>query len=151
MITELKLYHPETLNQILAMQRASYKIEADLIGFYAIPPLVETKKNLKNCGESFFGYYIKDILAGFISYRIDGEILGICRVAVHQDYFRMGIASALLDHVLSLFPDARKAVVSTGKKNLPAASLYLKHGFIKTGDAEIEDNIFVTEYEKPLP
>lgn len=147
MIQRIDLNNPDLLNQILTLQRVSYLIEAEIIDYYEIPPLTETLEELMNCGECFYGYFTEGILAGFLSYTMEDHILDICRVAVHPDYFRKGIADSLLRQALSL-PGIQKAIVSTGKKNLPALRLYQKHGFNMIRDKEIGNGIYLSELEK---
>lgn len=149
MIQRIDLNIPDLLNQIITLQRVSYLIEAEMINYYEIPPLVETKEELINCDECFYGYFSQGILAGFLSYTEENHILDICRVAVHPDYFRKGIADSLLKQALSL-PGIRKAIVSTGMKNLPALRLYQKHGFSVVSDREIGSGIYISVLEKYL-
>ena len=149
MIHNIDLHNPDHLDKVITLQRVSYLIEAEIIDFYEIPPLVETREELIHCGEHFVGYFIDDVLAGFLSYTEEDHVLDICRVAVHPDHFRKGIANSLLKQVLSL-PGIQKAIVSTGKKNLPALRLYQKHGFVIVGDKEIGNGIFLTNLEKEL-
>lgn len=149
MIQVIDIHDPDLLDRIITLQRVSYLIEAKMIDFYEIPPLVETREELMNCGECFFGYFIDDDLAGFLSYMVEDHILDICRVAVHPDYFRKGIADSLLKQVLTL-PGIQKSIVSTGKKNLPALQLYQKNGFTIVRDKEIGNGIYITELEREL-
>ncbi len=149
MIEKIDLQNPVLLDKLLSLQRTSYQIEAEIINYDEIPPLLETKEQLKDCGESFYGYFVNEILAGFLSYTEENHTLDICRVAVHPDYFRRGIADALLAQVLSL-PGLQKAIVSTGKQNLPALRLYQKHGFTIVGDREIAKGIYLTDLEKRI-
>ena len=149
MIQRIDLNDSVLLNQIITLQRVSYLIEAEMIDYYEIPPLVETREELVNCVEHFYGYFMDDVLAGFLSYTKEDHILDICRVAVHPDYFRKGIAGELLTFALSL-PDITKAIVSTGKKNLPALRLYQKYGFLVMRDKNIGNGVYLTELEKIL-
>lgn len=148
MIKKLDLSNEETAKDILELQTASYKIEAELIGFSEIPPLKDTLDSLKKCQETFYGYYKDDALAGIISYKITDNILDIYRVAVHPSFFRMGIADALINFVENLHKYIGKAAVSTGKENLPAVSLYLKEGYKKVRDVKVSEGIYITEFEK---
>ena len=84
-------------------------------------------------------------LLGFISYEYEGDVVSICRLVVHPNYFRKGIASELLQHVLSATPKAVSIIVSTGAKNLPALALYERHHFYKVHDIEVEPTIFITQ------
>lgn len=148
MIKKLNLNNTEIVKTILELQKASYRIEAKLIGFYDIPPLKDTIESLKECGEIFYGYYIEDTLAGIISYKLIDDVLDIHRVAVKPRFFHMGIAGKLINFVEELEDYKNKVVVSTGKENIPAVSLYLKNGYKKTKDIEISKGIYLTQFEK---
>ncbi|MBU5675842.1 GNAT family N-acetyltransferase [Alkaliphilus sp. MSJ-5] len=150
MIKKLNLKETETAKNVLKLQIASYKVEAEIIGFYEIPPLKDTINSLKECNEIFYGYHIKDTLAGIISYKIIDDVLDIHRVAVHPQFFKMGIAGKLINFVEGLESNITKVVVCTAKRNLPAINLYLKNGYKDIKDIEISENIYLTEFEKIL-
>ncbi|WP_055668697.1 GNAT family N-acetyltransferase [Desnuesiella massiliensis] len=150
MIRKLNLKDIETVKRVLEVQIASYKIEAQIINFYEIPPLKDTIDTLKNCDETFYGYYINDTLAGIISFKIIENTLDIHRVAVHPQFFRMGIAGKLFNYVENIQNNINKVVVRTGRDNLPAVNLYLKNGFQKIKDIEISKDIYLTQLEKIL-
>lgn len=148
MIKKLNLEDMKTTTNVLELQIASYKIEAELIGFYEIPPLKDTLASLNECDEIFYGYFINDILAGIISYKVIENILDIHRVAVHPCFFKRGIAGKLVSFIEKVEDNINKFVVCTGKENIPAVNLYLKNGYQKTQDIEISKGIYLTEFEK---
>lgn len=150
MIKRLNLKDIETVKRIMDLQRDSYKIEAQLIGFYEIPALKETIESLQQCDEIFYGYYVNDVLAGIISFKIIDDVLDIHRVAIHPNFFRMGIANKLINFIEGLDSNIKRIVVCTGKDNLPAVNLYLKNGYKKKKDIEIKNRIYITEFEKIL-
>lgn len=150
MIEKLDLEDQETTMHILELQTASYRIEADIIGFDRIPPLQDTLYSLRECDEIFYGYYVGDALAGIISYKILGTVLDIHRVAVHPRFFRRGIADKLVRFVEGIDGGIEKIVVGTGKKNLPAVKLYLKNGYTAQRDVEISEGIYITEFLKEI-
>jgi hypothetical protein len=51
----LDLSDPGTLRRLRDLQRASYAVEAELIGFDGIPALRESLEELRDCGESAGG------------------------------------------------------------------------------------------------
>ena len=127
-IQRLDLQHAPTVERVLEIQQASYTIEAELIGTRNIPPLHDTIESLQNSEEHFYGYWIDDEIAGLIAVTLEDDTLDICRMAVHPDYFRRGIASALLTFALSAHSAAARTIVATGSRNDPAKQLYLRHG-----------------------
>ena len=150
MIKKINLTDIETAKNVLELQMASYRIEAELIGFHDIPPLKDTIESLMACDEVFYGYHINDVLAGIISFKIIEKVLDIHRVAVHPLFFRMGVANNLINYIEELENNINKIVVCTGKLNLPAVNLYLKNGYQKKKDIEISKDIYITEFEKIL-
>ncbi|MEK3979601.1 GNAT family N-acetyltransferase [Psychrobacillus sp. FSL K6-2836] len=130
---------------ILSIQLPAYKVEADLIGFDGIPQLLDTIEDIKNSKELFFGKLDGSKLVGFLSYEDTEELIDICRLVVDPNYFRKGIASELIDYLLSIKNSEKNVVVSTGAKNVPAITLYERHNFKKVADIEIEPNFYITQ------
>ena len=79
----LDLSDPDTLRRLRDLQRASYAVEAELIGFDGIPALHESLEELRDCGESFLGLDDETGLAGAVSWvRLQDGTLDICRLMV---------------------------------------------------------------------
>jgi hypothetical protein len=51
----LDLCDQPTASELLELQRRAYRVEAELIGSFAIPALHETLAELQRCGETFLG------------------------------------------------------------------------------------------------
>lgn len=149
-IKQLDMRNPEVLERVVALQKASYKVEAELIGFDNIPPLHDTVETISETEETFCGAYINENLAGIVSYIVDGGIFDIYRMAVDPIYFRKGVGNRLLTYVLNIGKDefVEKFVVSTGMKNEPAKQLYLKNGFELLGDKAVAGGLMITTFEK---
>ena len=64
----LDLSEPDTLRRLWDLQRASYAVEAKLIGFDGIPALHESLEELRDCEESFLGLDDETGLAGAVSW-----------------------------------------------------------------------------------
>ncbi|GHH96744.1 GNAT family N-acetyltransferase [Neobacillus kokaensis] len=150
MIKTLDLQDNSLLKNLFKLQKASYLIEAKLINFYKIPPLVETIDDLKNCSEKFYGYFEEKGLTGALSFTLDGEKLTICRLVVDPKHFRKGIAQKLLSAVEKNYPEIRVVKVATGKDNLPAKNLYLKNGYRLKRELEVTAGLYMCFFEKNL-
>ena len=144
----LDLSDPDTLRRLRDLQRASYAVEAELIGFDGIPTLHESLEELRDCGESFLGLDDETGLAGAVSWvRLQDGTLDICRLMVHPRAHRRGIATALLD-ALDRAEPAWRAVVSTGTANHPALGLYKRRGFTPAGTRLIAPGTSLTLLER---
>lgn len=135
--------------QLLSVQLPAYRIEAELIGFWDIPPLRDTTETMMESGETFVGYRIEGELAGFISYEDEGDALDICRMVVHPNYFRRGIAKSLVEYVLEGAGKHKRVKVSTGAGNKPAIALYRSFGFADAGEIEIAPGVRLALFELP--
>ncbi|REK71156.1 GNAT family N-acetyltransferase [Paenibacillus paeoniae] len=149
MIEKLNHREPITAKAMLAVQLPAYRIEADIIGFDDIPPLRDTAETIMASEETFVGYWLEEELAGFISYELDEHQLGICRMVVHPQYFRRGIAKGLLSYVLTGAGEQKRITVSTGAKNEPAKALYRSFRFTDAGEIEVAPEVSLALFELP--
>jgi len=129
-------------SRVVALQRAAYRIEADLIGFDGIPPLHEDVAAVRALELSWLGCWDDDRLIGLIAWSEADGVRDIDRVAVDPDQTGRGygrsLVAALMDH--------RTVTVSTGTANAPARSLYESMGFRVIGTDEIAPGVTVTRY-----
>lgn len=139
----------DTAEQVVKLQRASYLVEAKLIGFMQIPPLLEQSEDILSSEEIYYGYFVEQDLAGIISYTIDKGVLDICKVAIHPDFFKRGIATKLIRFVEQT-EGIKSIIVSTGLKNDPAVKLYTSLGFVETHISEVLQGVFIIHFEKKL-
>lgn len=150
MIVKLYNKNDSIAQEIVKLQKKSYSIEAQIIGYDEIPNLKDTVDSIKECEEVFFGYFIDDMLAGMITYKIIDDILDIHRMAVNPEHFRKGIAEKLISYIQDINRFVKKIVVSTGRENLPAVKLYEKLGFIKVEEFQVEKNLWIASFEKSI-
>lgn len=134
--------------ELLSLQRAAYAAEAALIGDDRIPPLHETLDALRAAPLSWTGAFVDDRLAGAIAWTEDGGVVDVHRLVVAPAMSRRGIGTALVRSVLA---PHRPTVVATGRDNLPARALYLRSGFVPTGDREVLPGLWVTGFRHDGP
>lgn len=149
MIIKLENKHRDIAQKILKVQIPSYRIEADIIGYYDIPPLKDTVEHIQKCQETFYGYIIEEELCGVISFKVNKGVVDIHRLIVHPNHFRKGIAQHLLDHILGS-KDYVAMKVSTGSKNTPAVQFYYKNGFQKIEEIVVDESLSISCFEKQL-
>lgn len=147
-IKRINWHERKEIQCVYELQRAAYFIEAKLIGTMNLPPLKESIEQFRNCEETFFGYYKGQELAGAISVSLEEGALTICRLVVHPNHFRQGIAQRLLQFIEHNIENVWRINVATGKENTPAVALYIKNGFRAVEDVEVEPGLFIRLFIK---
>lgn len=139
----------EAAEEVWALQHAAYRVEADLIGVADLPPLQDTVESLRQSQETFIGLRgAEGELLGVIAYEQEQEgRYTICRVMVNPDYFRQGVGSRLLTHLLDAFPGVHWSVTAEAR-NLPALALYERAGFARTGAFQPAPDITLVQLER---
>lgn len=150
MIRKINLHHIKEAIRVLDLQNVSYRVEAKIIGLEDIPPLNETIETLQQSNETFYGYFSGEQLLGAISYKKTDRLLEICRLMVHPDHFRQGIAGSLLTFIEEQEVGIDKITVMTGEKNKPAKKLYQRHGFVRSAKREVTPGLMMISFEKTI-
>ena len=130
--------------RVVEIQQAAYRVEAQMIGFDRIPPLLETIDDVRSQPLSWLGSFEEHPLAGIIGWTVANGVCDIDRLAVHPTFARRGHGRRLVSHLLQ----HDTIIVSTGTNNVPARHLYESLGFIRTGEHEIADGVTVAAYER---
>lgn len=143
------LHHrdPDRARDLVALQQVAYRVEAELIGSDAIPPLEETPDEIMALDLHFLAFMDGDVPVAAVGYRLSGDVLDVDRLMVDPRLFRRGLARRLLTETLATVPHHR-AVVSTGTANTPARRLYLDLGFRHVADHEAAPGLLVSRYER---
>ena len=148
-LVQLDIQDEIIAGQIWRLQHAAYAVEAELIGFLAIPPLMDTIETIRTCGETFFGILSDDEIVAAIACEFEGTQVRISRMMVHPDYFRRGLARRLIQHVEKQYPNTDTFTVSTGSKNEPAIRLYESMGYTACREWMPVVGLMITEFSKP--
>ena len=150
MISLVDIHQPEIGRQIYALQQAAYRIESELIGYPALPPLLESLETLQQSGEQFLVFQEAGQLAGVLAYTRSGSALEICRMMVSPAYFRRGIAAKLLEALEAIEAEVTQIVVSTAAQNLPALALYQKYNYRQRFTTTLPDGLKLVTLCKQL-
>lgn len=150
MIKKIDITNPEIAFDVLRVQLPAYQTEASILNYYHLPPLHDNIDSLLNCGETFYGYYIRGILCGAISCKIKKHTADIHRLIVHPDYFQKGIAGKLLEFLEDRNKNIDTIIVATAAENNPAINFYIKNGFTKTSETKVEDGLILAHFKKNI-
>ncbi len=148
MLKTINIQDISITEKILKLQKSSYQIEAELIHYYKIPPLIETLNELINSTETFVVYENQQEIIGFLSYQIQQQNVEICRLAIHPNHLKNGIATKLFNFLLTI-KNIKQYIVSTAEKNLSAITFYLKNGFVETHKSTV-DNLVLVHFVKKI-
>ncbi|MGN7765102.1 GNAT family N-acetyltransferase [Paenibacillus sp. 22594] len=149
-IIKLDLQDGDTLSELWSLQHKAYRLEAEIIGFHEIPPLLETRDMLSRSEELFYGSFDDhgDLMGAVAVLEESPGKLTVTRMMVNPNFFRQGVAGNLLEYIFNLYWKMEQFIVSTGKLNVPAVTLYTKHGFIPAGIEEVAPGVELIEFHR---
>lgn len=150
LIVKVDIQNPDVARQIQALQLAAYQVESELIGYPQLPPLLETVEVLQGTGEQFLVFREAGHILGTVAYVRANDTLEICRLVVSPDQFRRGIAGKLLNVLEEIEPGISYLTVSTAEKNLPAITLYQKHGYFLAQRNILPDGLVLIQLHKQI-
>jgi len=149
-VVALDLDDEDVLQRLGALQRASYAVEAELIGVPSLPPQRETPVELRGSGETFLGALRDGELVGAVSFKRDGSTVDIHRLVVAPRAFRGGVATALLDALEARESGVERWRVGTGAANAPARELYERRGYRVTEERVVPGGIRWVRMDRPV-
>ena len=120
---------PVVAKRLYDLMQAAYTVEAQLLQDDDFPPLRRTLQKLSSAQSRFFGISEEGMLQAAIELVVMHAEVYIDALVVAPAQFRKGLGTALLQHVLALYP-GKTFIVQTGKANFPAVNLYHKAGFV---------------------
>lgn len=133
---------PYVVAAVLALQRASYLLEAKLIGDDRLPPLQEDERELAAWRGTWVLAWDGVELVGAIAWSGRGGLVDIEKLMVSPTATRQGVGTALLERVL-VASAGRQLMVATARDNVPAVSLYARHGFVRVADEQVPPGILI--------
>ena len=96
-ITLLDHRAPTVAEQIVEVQQAGYRVEAQLTGYDGMPGLPQDAPAVTGPRRGPARGHGRRQLVGVLGYARHGDLVDVDRLAVHPDHFRRGIGAALLD------------------------------------------------------
>ena len=110
-----------------------------------IPALHEDVEDLRSAELPWVAAFVDRRLVGAVGWRENDEELDVDRLVVAPEMHRRGVGSLLIRDVLQR-AGSRRVVVSTGRDNAPATSMYEQLGFVRLEDEEVVPRLWVTRY-----
>lgn len=147
---EIDLSDEPTARAVREVGLRAYAVEADLIGFDGIPALTETLAELRAQPLRWLGTAGPDGMpVAFLAWRrTDAGEVDVDRLCVDPGWFRLGLATELLTHLLASEPHG-DVLVSTGAANAPALALYQRVGFRQTGTSSPRPGLAMAHLRLP--
>lgn len=139
---------PAVAADVVRLQRAAYRVEADLIGFDGIPPLHESAADVTALDLTLLGAHDEGRLVGVVGYERRDGLVDVHRLAVDPAHHRRGVGRGLL-HELHRREEAAAAFeVSTGAANAPAIELYLRIGYRSIGTEHLPAGLVIERFRR---
>ena len=142
--------HPADAEEILALQRLAYVVEARLYDDWQLPPMTQSLDDLlvefeemtilKACSDG--------VIIGSVRGRQTGDSCYIGRIMVHPDHRRHGLATQLMVEIEGHFPDVTRFHLFTGSRSAGNLKLYLSLGYRVVGEEAYSPKIGIIFLEK---
>lgn len=118
--------------EILALQKICYISEAEIYSDYSIPPLIQTKNEIKAHFEDYF--FLKAVESGHIIGSVkarmsDHDTCYIGRLIVHPDFQNQGIGTQLMERIEEIFSKCQRWELMTGDKSERNIKFYEKRSY----------------------
>ena len=149
-IQEVDITDAAIAQQVHALQLAAYAVEAELIGYPALPPLHETPADLQHSGERFLACRQGEEIIGAASFVLANGVLDIGRMVVSPALARRGIGKHLLRALEDAAGEGTTVTVSTAEKNIPAVRLYEGAGYRLAERVMLPDGLVIVRFRKEI-
>lgn len=142
---------PQLAAELLALQRAAYAVEAELLGSDRIPPLHEGLDELRAVPLRWLGAVDGSGLVGAVAWSVAPEGIDLARLVIAPRAFRRGLGRRLVAAVQDRAAPGERVTVATGRVNAPARRLYEGLGFVAVQHREVEPGLWITRHEWTRP
>lgn len=128
---------------LLRLQHDAYLVQAGLIGSESLTSLAADGETLPAWRGQYLVAWRGTQLVGAVAWRIRDDIVEVDRVMVDPAAHRSGVATALLERMLSGLPGV-SIQTWTGRDNAPGIALYRRFGFEPVGDEQRPNGVWIT-------
>jgi GNAT superfamily N-acetyltransferase len=141
---------PADAEEILALQRLAYEVEARLYNDWQLPPMTQALDDLLVEFEemTILKACLGEAIIGSVRGRQTGDSCNVGRIMVHPDHRRRGLAVRLMLELEDYFPDVTRFHLFTGAKSAGNLQLYLGLGYVVVGEEVYSPHISIILLEK---
>lgn len=137
--------------EILSLQKLCYISEAEIYSDYSIPPLVQTKDEIKAHFEDYF--FLKAVESGRIIGSVKARMSShdtcyIGRLIVHPDFQNYGIGTQLMERIEEIFSKCKRWELMTGDKSEKNIKFYEKRGYHTFKIEKLTSKLNLVYFEK---
>ncbi|OPY34147.1 MAG: putative acetyltransferase [Methanomassiliicoccales archaeon PtaU1.Bin124] len=140
----------QDLPNILALQRAAFREEAEFVGDMNIKPMAQTLDDLRQeFGKAVILKYEENgtIIGSVRAYPENGTCY-INRLIVHPDHWSKGIGTALMDAVELEFKDADRFELFTRTDHRRTRPFYQRLGYLPFKEEKVSQTLTFVYLEK---
>ena len=137
--------------QILKLQRLSYRTEAALYDDWTLPPLTQTLRELleQYDDHTILAARLGDEVVGSVRARLKDGTCYVGRLVVHPRLQRRGLGTRLMREIEASFPDARRYELFTGHLSEGSLRLYRRLGYEEFREEVISSALRLVYLQKP--
>ena len=141
---------PEDAGEILALQKAAYRVEAERYDDFDIPPMLQTLGEMSEDIEAklVLKAVIDGHIVGSVRAWMKGDTCYIGRLIVGPEMQDRGIGTALMEEVERRFGGTGRFVLFTGHRSDKNLHLYGKLGYKSYKTKPVHDGLTLIFLEK---
>lgn len=142
----------EDAEPILKLQKLAYLSEAEIIGDYNIPPLIQTLEETieEFMQKSVLKAIVENRIVGSVRAYLENETCFIGKLIVHPDHQNKGIGTKLMNEIEAHFKYAKRFELFTSSKSQKNIYLYKKLGYNIFKEEKINDKLTLVYLEKKV-